>query len=121
MLLHGGKKQRCCDVILCAQPHRRPHQHRSPRGKRTSFFLLLPLAAFRFILLLQVPLPKPQETLMWEEFARCVVAIKDRGEKPNPKWMQLARDTQQVVLAVDASLKRGGAPIRVVDLSVHLQ
>ena len=60
--------------------------------------------------LLQVHLVKPQETLMWEAFAQAA------RDQQGAFWVNLARLTQQVVLAVDASARLGKA-IRVEDLS----
>ena len=54
--------------------------------------------------LLQVTAPKPQETLMWEEMARCCFRIKD-GQEPTARWLDLMEITQRVVNAVMKSLE----------------
>ncbi len=53
---------------------------------------------------------KPQETLMWEQFAADVRAIQ-AGGKPNDHWPKIAYLTQLVVLAVDESSRNGNKPV----------
>ena len=51
-----------------------------------------------------VLISKPQECLMWEEFARCI-----RSPEESKKWKDISRLTMKVVLAVEASIRQGDA------------
>lgn len=52
----------------------------------------------------QVHLDRPQETLMWENFARCIRNIKGGGG-PDEFWPKIAALTQKVVLAIEESAR----------------
>jgi predicted dehydrogenase len=48
-----------------------------------------------------VLMEKPQECLMWEEFARCAISPEDRA-----KWTDISRLTMKVILAIKASISQ---------------
>ena len=57
---------------------------------------------------------------MWEEFGTCVRNMRDAGAKPDTRWMQLARMTQQTLLAIDLSSQKGHCCVKVADMTpVH--
>lgn len=58
----------------------------------------------------QVHLDRPQETLMWEAFGRCVRSIR-AGGMPDEHWPKIAELTQRVVLAVEESARKGGLKV----------
>lgn len=60
----------------------------------------------------QAKLERPQEVLMWEQFAEDVRAVRACG-KPNPHWPRIAELTQRVVLAVEESAKHGNKQVRL--------
>lgn len=60
----------------------------------------------------QVELPRPQETLMWEQFARDVRKVQ-AGGAPNEHWPQIAYATQRVVQAVYESAKGDNKTVRL--------
>ena len=61
--------------------------------------------------LFKVMLERPQDTLMWEEFARCIYNIR-AGGAPKPQWSEWSFKTQQVVCAVEESARKG-SPVQV--------
>lgn len=65
-----------------------------------------------FFCLVQVKLDRPQESYMWETFARCVEQIKD-GRNPAPSWPAMAALTQRVISAIDESDLAGGKTIQL--------
>ena len=60
----------------------------------------------------QVELPRPQEALMWEQFARDVRQVQ-AGGAPNEHWPRIAHATQAVVQAVYESAKNGNKAVRL--------
>jgi len=60
----------------------------------------------------QVHLDRPQETLMWEAFGRCVRSIR-AGGMPDEHWPKIAELTQRVVLAVEESARKGGLKVEL--------
>ena len=63
-------------------------------------------------LAVQVYLDRPQETLMWEAFGKCIRAI-DAGGTPEEWWPKLAAITNKVVLAVEESVRNGCRPVQL--------
>ena len=61
---------------------------------------------------MQVYLDRPQETLMWEAFGKCIRAI-DAGGTPEEWWPKLAAITNRVVLAVEESARNGCKPVQL--------
>jgi hypothetical protein len=62
---------------------------------------------------LQVPLPMPQESLMWAKLGRCVAAIRAQGARPVAKWAEQSVLTQSVICAIARSLDEGGKPFNL--------
>lgn len=62
------------------------------------------------VLLGQVHLDRPQETLMWEAYGRCIRSIQ-AGGSPEEHWPKIAALTQRVVLAVEQSARNGGSRV----------
>lgn len=60
----------------------------------------------------QVYLDRPQETLMWEAFGKCIRAI-NAGASPEEWWPKLAAITNRVVLAVEESVRHGCKPVQL--------
>ena len=60
----------------------------------------------------QVYLDRPQETLMWEAFGKCVRAIS-AGNSPEEFWPKIAAITNRVVLAVEESARNGCKPVQL--------
>lgn len=60
----------------------------------------------------QVFLDKPQETVMWEDFAKCVKAIR-KGEAPAQRWPQESLLTQRVLNAFLDSALQDSAVVRL--------
>ena len=50
----------------------------------------------------QVYLDRPQETLMWEDFAECIYNIQ-AGKPPDEYWPRISALTNKVVVAVQES------------------
>ena len=63
-------------------------------------------------LAVQVYLDRPQETLMWEAFGKCIRAI-NAGGSPEEWWPKLAAITNKVVLAVEESVRNGCRPVQL--------
>ncbi|CAL8470334.1 g9876 [Coccomyxa elongata] len=57
-----------------------------------------------------VHLDRPQETLMWEAFGRCIRSIR-AGGSPEEHWPKIAALTQRVVLAIEQSARNGGSRV----------
>lgn len=55
----------------------------------------------------------PQEVRMVTEFSRLVENIKRNGAKPEKKWPELSRKTQQVLDAVKASMDKDCQPVEI--------
>ena len=60
----------------------------------------------------QVPLDRPQETFMWEDFAECVYDIR-AGKPPDESWARISILTNKVVVAVQESADNGCRPIQL--------
>jgi len=94
--------------------------------------LLVSAESHASFLACRIELPEPQEVSMWRDFAACVNAsrsaeraVQQRDEAVPPSlqkgssaassawWVQVARDTQQVVHAIVQSMKQNCAPVQV--------
>ena len=58
-----------------------------------------------------VLMEKPQESLMWEEFARCIQSPSEGSGRK--KWIEMSKITMKVVLAVRASINQGNALVEI--------
>ena len=58
----------------------------------------------------EVPLPLPQEALMWAAFGRCVQAVRD-GAPPVAQWPQRTLLTQEILCALQTSFDEGGKAV----------
>lgn len=64
------------------------------------------------LICLQVPLAKPQESYMWEQFAKCVRAVQQK-QKLEDSWIFQASLCNKLCIAVEQSAQEGGKIIEL--------